>query len=317
MKFGWGLYGTGGPKFVNIDLLVAVAQRADALGFDSLWTGDRVVMPIHFTSLHPLIAGGRIPIGGEPEDNAMEPLCFLAYLGAMTNHIRLGTSVLVLPYRHPVLMSKMVATLDYLIGGRVLLGVSVGWMEEEFNLLGSPLFSARGAVTDEVIQVFKAMCTQDEPVFNGKFFSVSGITAYPKPAQRPHPPIWIGGHSKAALRRTARLGDAWHPIGLGAEEVARGKATLETLCQEVGRDPASVEIGVKCNLDLHDKPSTVNNRPPFSGNVDQIKEDVNRFKDIGVHSLSFRPAVGTRAVEDLSEILRWLETMALVKEEFA
>ena len=316
MKFGYGLFGSGSPKFVNRDYLVSLTQRAEALGFDSIWIGDRIIEPLELRSLHPLIPGGRLALGGDPEDNAIDPLIGLAFLGGLTQKIRLGTSVLVLPNRHPLLMAKMVTVLDYLTEGRVILGVSTGWMEEEFQVLDTPPFAERGAVTDEVIQFFKAVCTQDMPAFHGKFFGLSGVTVYPKPVQRPHPPIWIGGHSRAALRRAAVLGDGWHPTGISAEEVARGKAVIDEVCQGVGRDPAAVEIGIKCNVDLRESAIRQDGRAPFSGSLEQLREDVYRFQEAGATYLSFRPAVGTPAVEQLDETYRYLELLARLKDEF-
>src|SRR5262249_20783396 len=144
----------------------------------------------------------------------LEPLAMMAYLARATSRIRLGTSVLVVPYRHPLLVAKMLATIDVLSKGRVILGAGVGWLREEFEAVGAPAFEARGTVTDEALGLMRAAWTTDPVSFHGRHYKVDEIHALPKPVQRGGIPVWIGGHTEAALQRTGRLGNGWHPIGL-------------------------------------------------------------------------------------------------------
>ena len=156
----------------------------------------------------------------------------LAYLAGITDRIKLVTSVMIIPYRNPILTAKMLSTLDMLSKGRLILGAGVGWMEEEFELLDTAPFAERGAVPNEYLRAFIALWTSDNPTFEGKYVNFSDITFLPKPGQKPHPPIWIGGQSKPAIRRAAQLGNAWHPVGaipaapLEPEELAENLALL-------------------------------------------------------------------------------------------
>ena len=180
-------FGVGLPHFrrlASTEAIVTVAQQAEALGFDSVWVSDHIVVP-----------RSAIPRFGEV---FFEPFTTLAYVAGKTKRVRLGTSVIILPYRHPLFMGKALATLDVLSGGRVIVGAAVGWLAEEFEALGIP-FTERGARSDEALKVMRALWTEAEPKFEGKFFRFAGIRAEPKPLQKPHPPIWIGGNSPAAF----------------------------------------------------------------------------------------------------------------------
>ena len=161
----------------------------------------------------------------------LEPIPLAAWLLAATRRVRVAISVLVVPYRNPVVTAKQLATIDALSGGRLIVGAGVGWWREEFEALAAPPFGERGAVTDEYIRLMKTLWTEDSPRFEGKYYRVGDVTMLPHPVQKPHPPIWIGGHTEPALRRTALLGDAWHPIGL------RGPAGLapDELAEKVAR----------------------------------------------------------------------------------
>src|SRR5436190_4831747 len=189
MEFGCHLpvYGPAATR----ETLLVFPRRMEALGYDSLWASDHVVIPWRITSKYPYNATGDFPLS--PDTDFLEPLTALALVAGATERIRLGTSVLVVPHRHPVLAAKMLATLDRLAPGRVILGAGVGWMREEIELLGAP-YDRRGAWSDEAIQVMRA-CWRDERVsFHGRFFDVPEVGFAPKPA-RGTIPIWIGGHS--------------------------------------------------------------------------------------------------------------------------
>jgi probable F420-dependent oxidoreductase len=202
------------------DIIRSTAVRAEQLGYDSVWVSDHVVVPY-----------ANVVNFGE---SVFDPLVTLAVVAGATSRVRLGTTVLIVPYRNAVVTAKMVASLDALSGGRVVLGVGAGWVAAESAMLGVP-FSERGAMTDEYLRAMQELWTSRAPSFEGKYTAFSGLVFEPKPVQKPHPPIWIGGHSRAALRRTAEFGAAWHPINRPPAELRSGRLELMRLCQARGR----------------------------------------------------------------------------------
>lgn len=287
MKFGVALTTRG--RDATEETLVRVARAAEECGFDSIWVTDHIVIPRQVGSAYPYEATGQFDVPAN--EYYLEPLTVLTYLAGVTRRIRLGTGVLVLPYRNPILLAKTVASLDVLSGGRTILGVGVGWMAEEFRAMGLDTFEQRGAVTDESIRLLRELWTRDEPRFAGRFFQVDDIRFYPKPVQKPHPPIWIGGHSPAALRRAALLGDGWHPIGLRPPvglhpaEYAQAAATIKRLAEEAGRDPGEIALTFRASLVFADRPPSP--RTPFIGNPAQIIEDIRAYARLGVTHLVF------------------------------
>lgn len=267
--------------------LRALAQAAEELGFDSIWVSDHVVIPARIESPYPYSPDGVFRLG--PRAPYLEPLTALTYLAGCTRTVRLGTHVLILPYRHPIVTAKMLATLDVLSGGRLELGIGVGWMAEEFAALAAPAFARRGAVTDEQVRVFKALWTEDLPAFAGEFYRFEPLGAAPKPVQRPHPPIWVGGHSRAAIRRAARLGDGWLPIGarppaaLPPAELAAGLADLREEAARAGRDPAQIEVCFSTAVALGEAGAAGGGRrAPFTGAPEQIAADFAGYRAVGV-----------------------------------
>jgi len=226
------------------EVLLGFARRMEALGYDSLWASDHVVIPYTIASRYPYSPTGDFPL--PPTTSFLEPLVALGLVASVTERIRLGTTVLVLPHRHPVLAAKMLATLDHLAPGRVILGAGVGWMKEEIELFGVP-HARRGAWSDEAIRIMKA-CWRDERVgHRGEFFRFEALGVVPKPA-RGAIPVWIGGHTPRALRRVAELGDGWHAAFPSAEKMRAGLADLETACRKTGRDPKSLAISARMGL---------------------------------------------------------------------
>ena len=202
------------------DIIRTTAVRAEQLGYESVWVSDHVVVP-----------HANVKNFGE---TVFDPLVTLAVAAGATQRVRLGTTVLIVPYRNAVVTAKMVASLDALSDGRVVLGIGAGWVAAESAMLGVP-FAERGAMTDEYLRAMQELWTSREPAFAGKHTQFSGLVFEPKPVQKPHPPIWVGGHSRAALRRTARFGAAWHPINRPPAELRAGRAELARLCREAGR----------------------------------------------------------------------------------
>ena len=276
---------TRGPM-ASPQALRSLAQRAEDLSYDSVWVSDHVVLPRKINSFYPYAADG-VPTF-LPDEIYYEPLAALNYLAGCTQRVRLGTHVLILPYRNPVLAAKILATLDVLSAGRLILGAGVGWMEEEFQALGLNTYHERGAVTDEYIELYKELWTKDDPVFNGKYYQISGSGFQPKPVQKPHPPIWIGGHTGPAIRRAAKYGEGWMPIGLRPpailepEELAGKIARLRTLTARAGRPDDAVEVVFSTNVmfDNNAGPS----RRLVSGRPEQIAADLRLYQDLGVRS---------------------------------
>jgi probable F420-dependent oxidoreductase len=236
MKLGLGLF-WGGQEPGD---LATIARRADELGYESLWIWEHVVYPKEIHSKYLYTPDGSPPFA---DYRTLDPFVTLSHLAAVTSKIRLGTNIYVLPLRNPFLTARAVLTLDILSGGRVTLGAAVGWLAEEFELLGQD-FATRGARADECAQVLKALWTQAEPEFHGKHFDFGPVRFDPKPVQKPHPPILFGGETKAAMRRAARYGDGWLSAGsLDSPESAGEKvALLRELRREAGRADEPFEI---------------------------------------------------------------------------
>ena len=189
MEFGFTLPNSG--PLASPENLAILARRGEEMGFDVIGVGDHIVMPKSISSRYPYSESGDFPAGGE----CLEQPTLLSFVASHTSTARPLTSVMVLPYRSPVFVAKMLATIDVLSRGRLIVGVGVGWMREEFGALGSPPYDERGAVGDEYINAFKELWTSDDPAFEGKYCSFRGISFAPKPVQKPHPPIWVGGES--------------------------------------------------------------------------------------------------------------------------
>jgi probable F420-dependent oxidoreductase len=220
------------------DWMATFASHADEVGFESLLAVEHVAVPVGYESRYPYSDTGRMPL---PEDCSLpDPLDLLAWLAARTERLRLGTGILVLPEHHPLQLAKRCATLDRLSGGRLFLGVGVGWMREEVAALGIDP-DERGTRTDEGIEALRIVWTQAEPSFAGRHFAFGPVRSEPKPVQ-PTVPILVGGHSPAAARRAGRLGDGFFPLGLSGERLDRRWAEVQAAAAAAGRDPASVPL---------------------------------------------------------------------------
>ena len=197
MHFGFSLPGRG--PLARPDVLVKLAQRADALRYASVFVTDHVVIPSTYSSTYPYSPTGRT--AGDWSQGYLEPLALMSFLAGATARVRLGTSVLVIPYRNPVVTAKMLATLDVMSRGRVILGAGVGWLREEFEALHAPSFDGRGRVTDEYLRLMRECWTREPVQFDGTYYRMAPVSALPKPVQKGGIPIWTGGHTDAALRR--------------------------------------------------------------------------------------------------------------------
>ena len=289
MKIGYSLSNNQGME--DIQGVIDLATRCEDLGFDSVWASEHVFNVSYVYDR----------IGDKPY---YEPLTVLTYVAAKTSTIGLGTSVLVLPYHNPIRLAKVAATLDVLSGGRVMLGVGVGVIEEELEAMGSP-FAERGAITDETIAIMKELWTNEDPSYQGKYHSFSGMKFTPKPVQKPHIPIIIGGTSKAAIRRAARSGAAWHPTALSPEVLAQGMEYLKEQVVTAGRDPSEVEVSVSAAIG-----STHNhNRYSLGEDPEEVLERAQKYQEMGVGRLVVSP--NTRDQSQLRPIMEMIAEVVI------
>jgi probable F420-dependent oxidoreductase len=246
VKFGLRYANTG--PYIDAARAVELAQAGEEAGFESIWTVDHVVVPAGYRSTYPYASGGRMA-GGDDAVPIPEPLIWMAWVASATTTIKLGTGVLILPQRNPVVTAKEVGTLAHLSGGRVLLGVGVGWLEEEFAALGAD-FAQRGPITDEYIAAMRELWAGERPSFHGTWVSFDDAYCRPRPPGGTVP-IIIGGHSPAAARRAGRLGDGFFPArGAPAELIDVVRRTAD----QAGRDPEAIEITTSLPDDLTDIP---------------------------------------------------------------
>ena len=307
MKYGFTMPGRG--PLATPERLGIIARKGEEFGFDALLTGDHILVPKNISSPYPYTEGGEFP--GSSSGESMEQITLLSYIAGQTSKIRLVTSVLIVPHRNPLIAAKSLATLDVLSGGRLVVGVGVGWMREEFEALGLPPFEERGAVTDEYIRAFKVLWTEDDPYFEGKYISFDDITFLPKPVQKPHPPIWVGGESRPALRRTAELADGWYPLGsnptfpMGTpDELKAGLDRLAQYAQRFDRDPKTIETIYRTHQFELTKDAGGADRLPFVGDADQIAGDIRRYQDMGVTTMIWD---FLRQTDDLDQMLGLME----------
>jgi probable F420-dependent oxidoreductase len=279
---------TQGPV-ATPEALVTFASRAEAHQMASLWVSDHVVFPKESGGRYP---GGRFPHA--PDTPYLEPVAVLAAASMVTQHARLGSSVFILGHRNPVVMAKMLTTIDTLSQGRLICGVGVGWWAEEFAALGVP-FKTRGRQADEIIQIFKELWTADEPQFRGEFYRFSKIGFAPKPVQKPHPPIWVGGNSPAALRRAVAMGDGWHGTQQGPEELSGTIDRLGQAADKAGRPFDTLELSLRIPL----------RADALQGSPQEIIDRYCAYKKLGLSHL----VVDFRR-NDLSQMVETLEFMA-------
>ncbi len=313
MQIGFNLPISGpmsGPGSV-----VRIAQEGEALGYDYLTLTDHIVLPNLKVPGYPYSESGEFFTEG-PE-RRYDQLTAAAFVAAKTRHIRLVLAVMVVPYRPAVLAAKMLATIDVLSGGRLVVGVGAGWLEAEFDAVAVTPFAARGAVTDEYIRAFRTLWTENDPLYHGDWVNFGDVLFEPKPVQKPRPPIWVGGESGPALRRAARLGDAWYPIGSNNRHLLdtlpryrAGIARLRRFAEEAGRDPAAIALTYRIKRYGEAVPRTASDgeRRLFSGSDDDIAGDFCALRDLGVSAIDIdfeRP----QAEASLADMRRIKETV--------
>ena len=269
------LFATNVGPCASPDALARVARAAEDAGLESLWTGEHVVLP------DPQVPPSPMP----PEAPILDPAVALTFMAAHTTRIRLGTGIIILPQRNPLVLAKELASLDVLSKGRLIFGIGVGYLKPEFDALNVP-FDHKGARTEEFLQAMLAVWTMEKPEFRGRFFSFGGVRAEPRPAQRPHPEIVFGGHTPDAFRRAARLARGWYGFALDVDRTLVCLDGLRAACREVGRRFEDLEISVT--------PAPERERPLLD------REAARRFADAGVHRL----IVFSPRVRDAEGVLR-------------
>jgi len=280
-----------GDHLSDYPSLLQMARTVEAAGFDTLWMAD------HLT--------GPSPNGTH---KWFDVITLLSNLCAHVPRLVVGTDILVVPHRHPVLTAKMLATLDHASGGKLIVGTGVGYIEKEFAELGVP-FNERGAYTDECIQVWKAMWSPGRASFRGRYFQLEDTASEPKPLQQPHPPIWVGSAAPPVLRRTVALADGWHPIYLSLAQYEAGVATLKTLADKAGRTrPLTLSYSGPYAW-VGAEPDKSEQRLPLSGNPEQVAADIERFIKLGVSNIVFRPGSMTQQ-RSVDEICAQIEFIA-------
>ncbi len=289
MKFGFSLVVRGGDA--NPETFARMALRSEALELDSLWLSAHVIIPQQVRSDYAMVPGARH--GAHWTEGYWEPFTVLSYLAALTSRIQLGTSVVVMPMHNPFELAKQVAEVDQLSGGRFVFGIGVGWFEEEFEVLGQN-FRNRGARTNEGLELMKALWADDPVTFEGAHYRVENAWFAPKPV-RQTVPIWVAGSSKAALRRAARYGDAWHPVRPGFEALERSIKELNGYVADAGRAPGSVAIAVKCPVVFQAGPAGAGQAPTV-GRPRDIADALLRYRDLGASHFVLDMVPETRAV---------------------
>ena len=287
MRYGFYLP-TRGP-LVNRSDITRFVRTGEKLGFHSVMVADHIAVPVETESVYPYTADGKFLSKGD----ALETLTTMAYIAGATEKIRMVSSVMIVPHRNPILTAKALATIDVLSGGRVTVGVGVGWFREEFEALHTADFDKRGAVTNEYLEIFKKLWTQSPVAHQGEFYSFEALHCEPLPIQKPHPPIWIGGHSRPALRRAARYGDGWHPVGavaaspLPPEEMRQKLDELKRLTEEAGRDFDKLTISFKAPLYEPNMKEVAGERRRFTGSPGQVADDIREYGSLGISELIF------------------------------
>jgi probable F420-dependent oxidoreductase len=271
------------------------AELTEALGYHHLMTSDHIAVTPD--------VGERYP------GPLYEPLTTLAWLAGVTRRVRIGSTVIILPYRNPLLVARAIANIDRLSGGRCIFGVGVGWSRQEYEALGVP-FARRGAIADEYLAAIKRLWTSETASFDGRFVRFKNVDCRPLPAQTPHPPIWVGGRSDAALRRAVRFGDGWHPLGIRCDWLRdEGMPRLAEIAAEEGRPPPA--LCPRIRLRLTDAPLPEDTRVAGEGTLDQVRRDLAELEALGAaHVLLDTYAGDPAATRDPTQAWRMLTTMA-------
>jgi probable F420-dependent oxidoreductase len=263
----------------------AMARTAEALGFESFWCAEHPFIPVHTTSRFPGSEDGVIP---EAYAHFIDPFVVLARASGTTSRIKLGTGIVLVPERHPLLLAKEVSTLDLFSGGRFLFGIGAGWLREETQLMGGD-FDHRWTQTRESVLAMKELWTKPEAEFHGKYYDFPPVRSNPKPRQKPHPPVLLGGDAPTVLQRVVAWGDGWLPNRVTPDQLREKRVTLDRLAREAGRDPAALTISV------HGQPAD--------------RDLIERLHEAGATRVIVRPATTKSEPEMARELTRIAEAV--------
>jgi len=301
MRIGFALPQIGamaGPAAIT-----RVAQRAEELGYSSVWVLDRLLWPLRPQTPYPATADGSLP---RQYNRVLDPVDTLTFAAAKTQRIAVGTSVLNLPWYNPVLLARRLATVDVLSGGRLRVGLGVGWSPDEYEAAGAR-FKARGKTADEYVRALKTIWTTDPVEFEGSGYKVAKSTINLKPVQKPHPPIYMAAFTPASMQRVAREANGWFPVGIPVAAVGSMFEQVKAMAQQAGRDPTSIELIVRGNVEFS-KSTPATGRVDFTGTLDQIAGDIAATRKLGANEVvldvQFSPGV-----ETLDDMLRRMEEL--------
>jgi probable F420-dependent oxidoreductase len=284
MRFGVFLPVSG--RAAVPEVLTDAARQAETLGFEAVWAAERMVNPWEMNTRYPYNETDQwfVP----PESPFLETLTALTYLAGVTQTIKLGASVIVLPYRHPLFTARVATSIDTLSRGRLILGVGIGWMPEEFEALGLA-FKERAGMSEEQLKIFNLLWAEERPSFQGRHYRFGPVAVNPRPVQQPRFPIWIGGESEPAQRRAAKYGDAWFSyfVKTTAGELATRFAQLQQWTAEAGRDPDAVQLCSVRPIDVTDEPVPQED-DSLRGTPEQLIEALRPFSDIGVQHMALQ-----------------------------
>ncbi len=299
MNLGFALPNIG--PIATAESIVKVAQRAEALGYSSLWTVERLLYPVKPQVPYPATPDGSLP---EPYKHALDPVETLTFAAAHTRKIHFGVSVLDMPYYNPVTLARRLTTLDVLSNGRLRVGFGLGWSKDEMQATNADM-KTRGAMADEFLQVLIAIWTSDPVEFQGKFFTLPKSYISVKPVQKPHPPIYLAAFAPPALKRLATYADGWNPVGVPVEGMKQMFAGIQQMAKDAGRDPGFLKMIVRANVEVTGKPLP-QDRFIFTGSLDQIKLDIAACRNIGAEEVFIDPGFSAKG----QSLDHWLAVMA-------
>jgi len=290
MRLGFGLLHAG--PAATADAIVKVCKHAEGLGYESLYVADRVLWPVDPKVPYPASSDGKLP---EQFQTVVDPFETLAFAAAHTSRVRLGTSVINLPYYNPVLLARQLTAIDVLSKGRLAAGFGLGWSPDEYEAVGTSI-KDRAKRASEALRVLKAIWTTDPVEFSGKYYKIPKSIVGPKPVQKPHPPIYMAAFAPEALKRVARHADGWMPARVPVAGMVQMFGGIKKMAEEFGRDPSKLELIVRGHAYVYDKPLG-DDRAIFAGSEDQIKADIAATRKIGAHELffdvQFSPGINT------------------------
>ncbi len=302
MKLGFSLPTAG--AWATPDNQVRIAQQAEALGYHSLWVFQRLLYALKPKNDYPPAPGPAWP---KPFERVVDPIVTLAYVAGATRRIRLGTSVLIMPFYAPIMLAKQLATLDVVSGGRLDVGLGIGWSRDEYDAVGVP-FERRGQRADEFLRCLKTIWTEEVVEFQGEFYRVPRAKVEPKPLQKPHPPITIGGYGPAVVRRAVTLGDGFNGGNMPMAQVVPLVEEVRAAALAAGKDPARLHIVCRGTFQVHVTPQGKERRPLW-GTLNEIREDILRYRDAGLTELFLDGNFNPRGMT-LAEALDVMATLA-------